>query len=56
MKMPFGKYKDQELDELPSRYLLWVAENIADEELSCKADKIWQERERFNTHFEGSDS
>lgn len=24
MKMPFGKYKDQELDDLPTSYLTWL--------------------------------
>lgn len=51
MKMPFGKYEDKEMDDIPSRYLLWAAENLADEKLACEADKIWQEREKFNTHI-----
>lgn len=51
MRMTFGKYKDQDMEEIPSRYLLWAAENLADEELACEADRIWQEREKFNTHI-----
>ena len=26
--MPFGKYKDQSLDEIPVDYLVWVEENL----------------------------
>ena len=28
MKMPFGKYKGQDMEDLPDSYLLWLAENI----------------------------
>lgn len=28
MKMPFGKYKGQQLEDLPTSYLYWLAENI----------------------------
>lgn len=28
MKMPFGKYKGEDLEDLPTSYLLWVAENV----------------------------
>ena len=28
MRMPFGKYKGQDLDALPDEYLLWVIANI----------------------------
>jgi uncharacterized protein (DUF3820 family) len=28
MKMPFGKYKGQDLDDLPEGYLQWIAENV----------------------------
>jgi len=27
MKMPFGKYKGQELDDVPANYLMWLHEN-----------------------------
>lgn len=27
MKMPFGKYKDQDLDDIPEDYLVWVLDN-----------------------------
>lgn len=27
MKMPFGKYKGEEVEDLPIRYLIWLKEN-----------------------------
>lgn len=26
MKMPFGKYKNQDIEEVPTDYLIWLAE------------------------------
>jgi uncharacterized protein (DUF3820 family) len=28
MKMPFGKYKDQEVEDIPSYYLEWILTNV----------------------------
>ena len=28
MRMPFGKYKGQDINALPDEYLLWLLENI----------------------------
>jgi uncharacterized protein (DUF3820 family) len=28
MKMTFGKYKGEELEDLPTYYLQWIAENL----------------------------
>lgn len=28
MKIPFGKYKGQQLEDVPTSYLYWLAENI----------------------------
>jgi hypothetical protein len=57
MKMPYGKYKGREVEELPSSYLLWVAENWRedserDRQICEAADKEWQEREKNRDHFE----
>lgn len=30
MKMPFGKYKGQEVEDIPSGYLLYILENGTD--------------------------
>lgn len=50
MKMPFGKFKGYDIDILPSKYLGWMAENIADEELCCEADKEYQLRTKLREH------
>jgi len=51
-KMKIGKFKGKTMDEIPSGYLLWIAENFDDEELCFAADTEWQEREKWNTHWE----
>ena len=28
MRMPFGKYKDFQLEEIPRDYLKWISENL----------------------------
>lgn len=28
MRMPFGKYKGEELEDLPTSYLYWLCENV----------------------------
>jgi hypothetical protein len=55
MLMPYGRFKGKELDELPSAYLLWLAENIKEDTernkaLCLSADKEWQFREKHNLH------
>ena len=57
MKMPWGKYKGKEIESLPSSYLRWLAENINEDSdwnrtICLAADEEYQDRERFNSHFE----
>lgn len=28
MKMPFGRYKGEDMEDLPTSYLYWLAENL----------------------------
>ena len=51
MKMPFGKHKGEEIEDIPSDYLKWVAENIDDEEIYRAADEEYQWRKDNNEHF-----
>lgn len=53
MIMPVGKHKGEYLDNLPSDYLLWVAENFSQEKIAQAADRIWQWREKNNQHEGG---
>lgn len=57
MLMPYGKFKGKPIEELPSSYLRWLAENIndeykKDESLCLAADKEYQYREKNGCHFE----
>ncbi len=56
MKMPFGKHKGCEITDLPSSYLLWIAENWREDsphnKAICEAADIeWQWREKNNCHL-----
>lgn len=57
MKMPFGKFKNCDIEEIPSSYLNWIMENLEikserDEKLllACEEEYFW--RKKFNCHFE----
>jgi len=52
MKMPFGKYKGKEIEEIPSWYLKWAAENLSQDHLATVCDREWQWREKHNSHIE----
>ena len=57
MKMPTGKFKGQELCDLPSSYLKRVAENWKertqlDRDICCQADQEWRYREKHGCHVE----
>ena len=55
-RMPYGKFKGQPLCDIPSSYLLWMAENWKEDteenKVICKAaDREWNLRERYNAHI-----
>lgn len=39
MKIPFGKHKDSEIEDIPSSYLVWLEENT-------DSNSIWKENAR----------
>jgi len=49
--MPWGKFKGKEMEDIPSGYLRWLAENCKDEKVCCAADEEYQWREKYNEHF-----
>lgn len=58
MKMPYGKFKGMEIEELPSSYLRWLAENLNEygalgAKICKEADTEYQFREKTGTHHEG---
>ena len=52
IRIPYGKFKDYIMEDIPSGYLKYIAENFDQEDLCFAADTEWQEREKFNTHWE----
>lgn len=51
MIMPFGKHRGKDMEDIPSSYLKWVAENIDKEDVAMAADEEWQWREENNQHI-----
>ncbi len=51
MKMPWGKYKGTDLEDIPSPYIKWLSEECDNETIAEEADEEWQFREKFNNHF-----
>lgn len=45
MRMPFGKYKGDEMDDLPTHYLRWLAENVSDSAVVKEAEDLLAMRE-----------
>jgi hypothetical protein len=51
--LPWGNFKDQDISDCPSSYLLWLAENCHwDDNICEEADEEWQYREKYNEHVE----
>jgi hypothetical protein len=51
MQMPWGKYKGEEIEDIPSGYLRWLARECDDEEIAMTADTEYQHREKYNVHI-----
>lgn len=47
----FGKYYGNLLQDIPSSYLKWLAENCDNDEIATNADLEWQYREKYGKHF-----
>ena len=52
IKMLWGKFKGKYIDEIPSSYLKYVAENWNETKISLACDDEWQYRERYNCHID----
>lgn len=57
LRMPYGKFKDKKITDLPSKYLLWVAANWSEDTTQnkaiCKAaDEEYTYREETNRRVE----
>ena len=51
MKMPWGKFKHYDIEDVPSGYLKWLAENCEDEEVCCAADEEYRWRTDNSEHW-----
>ena len=51
MRMPFGKFRGKEIEELPSAYLHWLAENCDNDAIATEADREWRWRDEFGVHW-----
>jgi len=49
--MPWGKFKGKEIEDIPSGYLKWLAENCEDETVCCAADEEYRWRTDRDEHF-----
>ena len=49
-KMPWGKFKMKRLDDIPSSYLKWLAENCDQDDISTAADLVYEYREEVGDH------
>lgn len=49
--IPFGIYRDKEIEDIPSDYLNWLARSCDNEKITIEANKEYQFREKYNRHF-----
>jgi hypothetical protein len=51
MIMPWGKFQGEDIEDIPSDYLRWLAENCDDDLIATEADEEYNIREESNAHF-----
>ena len=51
MQMPWGAFKGEEIEDIPSGYLKWLAENCEDDEICTAADEEYRWRSDCGSHF-----
>ena len=49
--MTYGAYAHKSMEEIPSNYLKWVSENWDDEDIRDAAEKEYEFRSLWKTHF-----
>ncbi len=49
--MPYGKHKGEKIEDIPSSYLKWVAENFDDDIIATAADGEYRARTDFDEHW-----
>lgn len=51
IKIPNGEHKGKTVEEVPSRYLTYIAENWKEDDIVCAAEKELAFREKHGTHW-----
>jgi len=51
MRMPWGAFKGEEIEDIPSGYLKWLSENCEDDEIATAADEEYRWRTDTSAHF-----
>jgi hypothetical protein len=49
--MPWGKFQGEDIEDIPSGYLKWLAENCEDDLICIAADEEYRWRTDNNEHF-----
>ena len=52
IKVFFGKHAGKTMEEIPSSYLKWLAENAREDHIATAADQEWNWREKYSEHWE----
>ena len=55
MRMPWGKHKGDDIEDVPSGYLRWLAENCEDDTIASAADEEYRWRADNSAHFWSDD-
>jgi hypothetical protein len=48
--MPWGKFKGEDIEDIPSGYLKWLSENCEDDEICTLADEEYRWRTDNQQH------
>jgi hypothetical protein len=51
LRMPWGKHQGKTIEEIPSGYLKWLAENCDQDDICDAADQEYQWRDQHNKHI-----
>lgn len=52
-RLPWGKFKNRTLSEVPDSYLRWIAENVKNDKIATAADIVAQYRDRHGIRVNG---
>jgi len=60
MRLPCGKFRGKEIEEIPSSYLMWIAENWSEntpqnKAICMAADEEYRDRTENDSHWYDDD-